>query len=303
MDQGLALQRSMMQHTVKTAIYCRGVGVHSGDPVKLTLHPAAESTGIVFRRSDKGGLAVSANWGNVKESPLCTSLTGQDDVTVGTVEHLMAAFAGAEIDNCLVELDGPEIPIMDGSAEPFLNLIDRAGVIEQNEPRRAIKVNKPVRIGDAARSAALLPAERFGVTFQIDFANELVKQQRYARSIDAEIFRTEIAAARTFVLAEDIEQMRAAGLARGGALENAVVVDGAKVLNADGLRFANEFVRHKVLDAFGDLYLAGGPIIGHFHGVRSGHSSNRQLLEALFADPTAWSWTHLNQASFADAAD
>jgi len=278
----------------------RGVGVHTGARVAMTLHPAATGTGIVFRRSDRGGATVAADWRNVQESPLCTTLTNHEGISVATVEHLLAAFAGAEIDNVVVELDGPEIPVMDGSAEPFLFLIERAGIVEQDAPRRAIKVLKPVRIAEENRMAALTPASDFSVSFKIDFPDEVVKRQDISLSLDAESFRAEIARARTFGFLEDVERLRASGLARGGSLENAVVVSGAKILNKDGLRYADEFVRHKVLDAVGDLYLAGGPILGHFRGVRSGHALNRRLLETLFADRSAWCYTTLADADLAE---
>jgi len=281
---------------------CRGIGVHTGARVSMTLHPADTGTGIVFCRSDRGGATVAADWRNVQESPLCTTLTNREGISVATVEHLLAALAGAEIDNVVVELDGPEVPVMDGSAEPFLFLIERAGIVEQDAPRRAIKVLKPVRIADENRMAALTPSRGFSVSFKIDFPDEVVKRQDISLSLDAESFRSEIARARTFGFLEDVERLQAAGLARGGSLDNAVVVSGAQILNEDGLRYADEFVRHKVLDAVGDLYLAGGPIIGHFRGVRSGHALNRRLLEALFADRSAWCFTTLAEGDLAETA-
>ncbi|HVM78124.1 MAG TPA: UDP-3-O-acyl-N-acetylglucosamine deacetylase [Stellaceae bacterium] len=290
------------QKTIRAAMPCRGVGVHTGARVSMTLHPADTGTGIVFRRSDRGGATIAADWRNVQESPLCTTLTDREGVSVATVEHLLAALAGAEIDNVVVELDAPEVPVMDGSAEPFLFLIERAGIVEQDAPRRAIKVLKPVRVADENRMAALTPASGFSVSFKIDFPDEVVKRQDISLSLDSESFRTEIARARTFGFLEDVERLRAAGLARGGSLDNAVVVSGTKVLNKDGLRYADEFVRHKVLDAVGDLYLAGGPIVGHFRGVRSGHALNRRLLEALFADRSAWCYTTLAEGALAEAA-
>lgn len=281
---------------------CRGIGVHSGARVAMVLHPAPSDSGVVFRRTDRGGACVTADWRNVQESPLCTTLTNREGVSVATVEHLLAAFAGAEIDNAIVELDGPEVPVMDGSAEPFLFLIERAGIVEQDAPRRAIKVLKPVRVAEEDCAAALEPDVGFSVTFEIDFSSQQVRRQDIALSIDAETFRTDVARARTFGFLEEVERLRAVGLARGGSLDNAVVVSDGKILNMGGLRYADEFVRHKVLDAVGDLYLAGGPIIGHFRGMRSGHAMNRRLLEALFADRTAWCWTTLGAAELGEAA-
>lgn len=282
---------------------CRGVGVHSGARVAMVLHPAPTDSGIVFRRIDRGGASVAAHWRNVQESPLCTTLTNREGISVATVEHLLAAFAGAEIDNAVVELDGPEVPVMDGSSEPFLFLIERAGIVEQDAPRRAIKVLKPVQVADEDCAAALEPDVGFSVSFEIDFSDQLVRRQDITISIDAETFKADLAWARTFGFLEEVERLRAAGLARGGSLENAVVVGDGKVLNVGGLRYADEFVRHKVLDAVGDLYLAGGPIIGHFHGMRSGHAMNRRLLEALFADRSAWCRTTLGAAELPEAVN
>jgi len=267
----------------------------------MTLRPAPVDTGILFRRADCGGATVAAEWRNVQESPLCTTLTNREGVSVATIEHLMAAFAGAEIDNLIVDLDGPEVPVMDGSAEPFLFLIERAGLLEQEAPRRAIKVLKHVEVVDGDRKVTLSPDSSFGVTFEIDFPNEIVSRQDISLTVDAESFRADVARARTFGFFEDVERLRAAGLARGGSLDNAVVVSGDRILNRGGLRYADEFVRHKVLDAVGDLYLAGGPIVGHFHGVCSGHALNRRLLEALFSDPRAWCRTTLAAGELVEA--
>ncbi len=200
----------------------------------------------------------------------------------------MAAFAGLEIDNAIVDLDGPEVPVMDGSAAPFVFLIECAGIAEQIAPRRGIKVLKPVRVGVNGNSASVVPADSFRLSFAIDFASGAIRQQELSYDLDVENFKHEISRARTFGFLDEVERMRQAGLARGGSLENAVVISGDRVLNKEGLRYDDEFVRHKVLDALGDLYLAGGTIQGHFHGVRSGHALNHQLIAALFADPSAW---------------
>jgi UDP-3-O-[3-hydroxymyristoyl] N-acetylglucosamine deacetylase len=275
------------QRTLRSAAYCRGIGLHCGRLIAMTLHPAEPDTGIVFRRLDAGA-ELRATWSNTVESALSTVLSNGEGIEIGTIEHLMAAFAGCGVDNAVVELDGPEVPIMDGSAAPFVALIERAGAIEQDLPRRAIKILKPVRVGDNGASAALLPEHGFSMSFEIEFDNPLINRQDLTLSIEPESFKSELAAARTFGLLDDLPRLKAAGLARGGSLENAVVVSGDRVLNAGGLRFADEFVRHKLLDAYGDLYLAGGPIIGHFSGVRSGHAQTRRLLAALFADRDAW---------------
>jgi UDP-3-O-[3-hydroxymyristoyl] N-acetylglucosamine deacetylase len=284
------------QQTLKTPIGCRGVGLHSGRKVRMTLRPAPPDTGIVFRRTDAGA-EIRASWVNTIASPLCTVLSNGEGITIGTVEHLMAALAGAEIDNAVVELDGPEVPIMDGSAAPFLFLIECAGFAEQDAARRAIKVLKPVSVIEADATASLLPDHGFSMSFEIDFDNPLINRQDARVVFEAGTFKAEISRARTFGLLDQVDRLRAAGFGRGGSLDNVVVVSGDHVLNAGGLRYDDEFVRHKLLDALGDLYLAGGPIIGQFRGVRSGHGHTRRLLAALFADAEAWCHTTLGRAT------
>ena len=258
----------------------------------MTLWPAAPGSGIVFRRVDAGA-EIPALWGNTVEAALCTVLSNREGITIKTVEHLMAALAGGGIDNTVVELDGAEVPAMDGSSAPFLAMIDRAGTVAQDLPRRAIKVLKPIQIGSHGASAALLPDHGFSMSFEIEFENPLIRFQDIAVSFEADTFRSELSRARTFGILDDVERLRAAGLVQGGSLENAIVISGDRVLNRGGLRYADEFVRHKLLDAYGDLYLAGGPIIGHFRGTRSGHAHTRLLLAAMFADPDAWCATTL----------
>jgi UDP-3-O-[3-hydroxymyristoyl] N-acetylglucosamine deacetylase len=276
-----------LQHTLKTEIGCRGIGLHSGRRIAMQLVPALPDTGIVFRRTDRGG-EVRAVWENAVESPRCTVLSNAEGMSVSTIEHLMAALGGAAIDNVVVELDGPEVPIMDGSAAPFVFLIECAGVVEQSAPRRVIKVLKEVRVGGNGAMAALEPDDALSMSFEIDFDNPLIRSQRISIEIDTTSFKTELSRARTFGLLEEVDRLRAAGLARGGSLDNVVVVSGDRVMNRGGLRYDDEFVRHKLLDAIGDLYLAGGPIVGRFRGLRSGHAQNRRLLAALFADDEAW---------------
>jgi UDP-3-O-[3-hydroxymyristoyl] N-acetylglucosamine deacetylase len=202
----------------------------------------------------------------------------------------------------VIAIDGPEVPVMDGSAAPFVFLLECAGVVEQDASRRAIKVLKPITIGESGKSATLTPDDGFSMSFAIDFASNAINRQDITIAIDPESFKSDISRARTFGFLHEVDQMRAAGLARGGSLDNAVVISGGQVLNREGLRYVDEFVRHKVLDALGDLYLAGAPLIGHFRGVRSGHALNRRLLEALFADPTAWCFTTLARRVPAEAA-
>ena len=287
----------VQQRTIKSAIHCRGIGLHSGMKTSLTLLPAPPDSGIVFRRTDAAaaGVEIVARWCNVVDSALCTTLSNGEGVLVATIEHLMAAFAGAELDNVVVELDGPEVPIMDGSAAPFVFLIECAGLKEQDAPRRAVKILKPVTVGDTGKSVSLLPDHGFSMSFEIDFESRAVSRQDLHLVIDSETFKTEVSRARTFGFLHDVDRMRAAGLALGGSLDNAVVVSGDTILNEGGLRYADEFVRHKLLDALGDCYLAGFPLIGHFRGKRSGHALNRQALEALFADAEAWCYTTLSR--------
>lgn len=280
----------VFQKTLKSAINCSGIGLHTGAKVTMTLHPAEADHGIVFRRTDiVGGQAqIAANWRNVVDSQLCTAIANEDGAAIHTIEHLMAAFAGLSIDNALVEINGPEVPILDGSAAPFVFLIECAGIAEQRVPRRAIVVTKTVTVGADAKNATLSPAPGFAVDLGIDFANAVVARQDFTFELFDGAFKSELARARTFGFEEEISHMRGLGLLPGGSLENAVVVSGQKVLNDDGLRFADEFVRHKALDCVGDLYLAGGPIVGGFRGFRTGHRLNHKLLVALFSDAEAY---------------
>lgn len=259
----------------------------------MTLHPADENTGIVFRRIDlpHGERDIAAQWHNVVDTRLATTLGNASGARVGTVEHLMAAFAGCGVDNAVVELDAAEVPVMDGSAAPFVFLVECAGIADQAAPRRAIKVNRTVRVTDGARSIAVHPANGFSVVFEIDFDSVAIARQALGLRLVNGAFKTDIARARTFGFEHEVSALRAAGLARGGSLDNAVVIRGDTVLNVEGLRYDDEFVRHKILDCIGDLYLAGGPIIGRVEGTRSGHALNNRLLRALMADRDAWSYT------------
>jgi len=278
---------AVKQRTLKTSIDCSGVGLHSGAKVAMILNPADTGHGIQFKRTDVAGEPlIPARWDHVVDSRMHTTLGNADGVTIGTVEHLMAAFAGCGIDNALIEIDGPEVPIMDGSSHPFVFLLECAGVVEQDAPRRVIRILKDVSSTEG--NARLTPGSHLSLDFEIDFADGAVSQQTLSIGIVNGSFARELARARTFGFLGDVERLRAAGLAKGGSLDNAIVVSGDKILNEGGLRFEDEFVRHKALDAVGDLYLAGAPIIGKFHGVCSGHAANSALLHALFADPDAW---------------
>ena len=256
----------------------------------MSLRPADAGTGIVFRRIDAGA-EVPALWNHTVNATLCTILSNGEGIEIKTVEHLMAALAGSGVDNAIVELDGAEVPAMDGSAAPFVAMIDQAGTVTQDLPRRAIKILKPIEVTGQGASAALLPDHGFSMSFEIEFENPLIRFQDMMVTSEADTFRAELSRARTFGMLDDVERLRAAGLVQGGSLKNAIVISGDRILNRGGLRYADEFVRHKLLDAYGDLYLAGGPIIGQFRGLRSGHAHTRMLLAALFADPEAWCMT------------
>lgn len=281
---------SPRQRSLKRSITCKGIGLHSGSKVTMTLRPADADTGIVFRRIDVAGSGalIPATWDKVSDTRLNTCISNGQGVHVRTIEHLMAAFAGAGIDNVIVDINGPEVPAMDGSAAPFIFLIECAGIAEQDVNRRLLRVLEPVSVQFEDRLASLEPAEGFSLRFEIDFPSPAVARQECHVRLDEGIFQRDIARARTFGFDHEVAQLRAAGLAKGGSLDNAVVISDDRILNEDGLRYPDEFVRHKILDAVGDLYLAGAPIVGAFHGVRSGHALNNKLLHELFSRPQAW---------------
>lgn len=278
------------QQTLKNEIDCSGTGLHSGIKVTLRLCPAEPDTGIVFRRTDvaNGGSEIAARWDNVVDTRLNTSIGNEYGIRVGTVEHLMAALSGCGIDNAIVEIDGPEVPAMDGSAAPFVFLVECAGIARQEARRKVIEILEPVSVGDEGRSVSLTPSNNFMVSFEIDFGSTLVSRQALKVELSNGAFRSEISRARTFGFEHEVAELQSHGLALGGSLENAIVISGNNILNEDGLRYQDEFVRHKILDCVGDLYLMGAPIMGHFHGIRSGHSLNNELIRKLFADDSAW---------------
>ena len=299
-DIALSQVPGRVQRTLKSAICCVGVGLHSGRRVNVTLRPAAVGTGVVFRRTDLG-IEIPARFDHVADTRLCTvlALPGNLEARVGTVEHVMAALSACGISNIVVELDGPEMPVLDGSAAPWVFLLDCAGIVEQDAPARVIEVLHTVRVQDGDAFAELRPgaSASLEMSLSIAFDAAAIGQQALSLAVDGPAIRHELADARTFTLAREIAGLQAAGLAQGGSLDNAVVVDGARVLNPGGLRRADEFVRHKMLDAVGDLALAGAALQGRFVGHRSGHALNNRLLRALFADSASWrdvtgaSWT------------
>lgn len=272
--------------TLKTSISAVGCGLHSGGQVHLHLHPAPLNTGIVFRRTDLG-VDIPAHYNNVTDTRLCT-LVSNGAAKVGTIEHLMAALAACELDDLIIEIDGPEMPVFDGSAAPLLFLIESAGVVAHGGERTVLEILRPVRIEHDGAFAELLPHQAggtgFDLTLSIAFKARAIGEQALRFHLSEAEFMAEISRARTFTQLGEIEALRKAGLALGGSLANAVVVDDEHILNPEGLRFSDEFVRHKLLDVIGDLYLAGAPICGVFRGHRTGHSLNNQLLRAVFAD-------------------
>ena len=280
----------LKQRTLKNTIRATGVGLHTGQKVYMTLRPAAANTGIVFRRVDLARpVDIPATADNVTDTRLGTTLE-YDGAKVCTVEHLLSAIAGLGIDNAYVDLSAPEVPIMDGSAGPFVFLLQSAGIEEQNAAKRFIRIRKPVRIEDGDKWAEFEPYDGFRVDFSIEFDHPVFKRHPQETSIDfsSTSFLREVSRARTFGFMRDIEALRANNLTLGGTLDNAIVLDDFRVLNDDGLRFEDEFVRHKVLDAIGDLYLLGHSLIGAFRGHKSGHELNNKLLRALIADEAAW---------------
>jgi UDP-3-O-[3-hydroxymyristoyl] N-acetylglucosamine deacetylase len=281
--------RTARQTTLREQVQLDGIGVHSGASVSVTLHPAEAGTGIAFLRSDQDHVEIPAVFRNVSSADLSTVVGHTDRGGVATVEHLMAALAGLGVDNCLVEVDGPEMPILDGSAAPFVAAIDQVGLEPLAASRKAIKVLKSVMVETDRGVVELHPHDRgLRLEVEIDFDNALVGRQLYGIELDASVFRREIARARTFGFMQDVTRLWAANRALGASLENTVVVGDDRILNPEGLRFRDEFVRHKLLDAVGDLSLAGAPIIGRFRSYRGGHRMNVKLLETLFADPSAY---------------
>ncbi len=274
------------QHTLAGEIILSGVGVHSGIAAEIRIAPAPVDHGIVFVRSDlNADNVIRADFKNVSATQLCTVMQNDAGTSVATIEHVMAALRGVGIDNALISVSGTEVPILDGSAAPFIAAIDAVGMIEQTAPRHVLRILREVRVGDDKTFASIVPAQHSEFEFQIDYPGTAIGSQKYQVRLVNGNFRHDIAAARTFGLQSDVDRLREMGFARGGSLENAIVVDGDEILNEDGLRFDDEFVRHKVLDAIGDLYLAGAPILGRYHGHRAGHTLNNQLLRAIFADP------------------
>ena len=278
------------QRTLKNAIQATGVGLHTGEKVYMTLHPSAPDTGVVFRRTDLDPVVeIPAKAKNVGDTTLSTTLV-KDGVRVSTIEHLMSALAGMGIDNVMVDVSAAEIPIMDGSAAPFVFLLQSAGIEEQDAPKKFVRVKRPVTVKQDGKEATFKPFDGFKINFAIDFDHPVFASQTLNASIDfsSTSFVKEVSRARTFGFMHEFEYLRAKGLARGGSVNNAIVVDESHIVNEDGLRFEDEFVKHKILDAIGDLYLMGNSIIGEFDAHKSGHGLNNASLLALIAEEDSW---------------
>lgn len=278
----------LRQRTVSEEISCTGIGLHSGKKVRLTIKPSSPNSGITFERVDiSPDSAVKASFDNVVETNMATTI-GFNGYSVSTIEHIMAAFFGMGIDNALVQVDGEEVPIMDGSSAPFVFLLKNAGVTIQNSYKRFLLVKKSVKVTDGNRSVHLYPSNELKITYKIDFNHPLIKDQAYEISFSQSSFIQEISRARTFGFLKDVQTLKNNGLAKGGSLDNAIVMDEFRVLNEDGLRYKNEFVRHKILDFIGDLAIIGHVVIGHFVVERSGHSLNQTLLKKFMAQEKCW---------------
>lgn len=291
------------QRTPKKVIQATGVGLHSGEKVLLKLHPAPINTGIIFRRTDLDLFEIPALYDQVGNTMLCTTLQ-RDKVEIATVEHLLSAFAGLGIDNAYVDVNAAELPIMDGSAAPYVFLIQSAGIREQSAAKRFIRILKPIRVEDNDKYVQFLPYDGFKVSFTIDFDHPVFNDKPQTATFDLSTtsYVKEVCRARTFGFLSDYEKLRECDLAKGGSLDNAIVVDDYRVLNEDGLRFESEFVTHKVLDAIGDLYLLGCGLIGAFEGYKSGHGLNNRLLRELMQRQDAWEYTYFDAENYQPTA-
>lgn len=285
----------MKQRTLKHSVSATGVGLHSGERVSLTLHPATENTGITFRRTDLSGAQgeiIKLSPYLINDTRLSSTIVTEHGTRVGTIEHIMSALAAYGVDNILIELNAPEIPIMDGSSLPFIFLLQDAGIVEQNAQKKFLKIKKEVAINDSGKSVKFMPYDGFKVALTIEFDHPVFNRSSPRFEIDfaGQNYIEEIARARTFGFMQEVELMRQHGLGLGGNLSNAIVIDDVDVLNPEGLRYPDEFVRHKILDAIGDLYIIGHPIIGAFEGYKSGHAINNALLRAVLSDEQSFEW-------------
>ena len=287
----IAINTNDNQQTIEDSIFVKGIGLHSGKGVELKLEPAEVDNGIKFIRVDsKKNNIIEAIWSNVSETLLSTTISNEHGLKISTIEHLMSALSGLHIDNLNIYINAAEVPIMDGSSRPFVDMIEKIGIKEQNKKRKFLNVKKIIEVSINNSSAKIIPNHQFSIDFEIDFPSQLVSKQSCQLQLINGNYKTDISAARTFGFEKDVEHLRSNGLALGGSLDNAVVVGENEILNKDGLRYTDEFVRHKILDSIGDLYLAGSPIIGYFYGNKSGHYLNNQLLRKLFSDETNYEY-------------
>ncbi len=283
------------QRTLASATRCSGTGLHSGKEVSLTLRPACANTGIIFTRTDLSEpVTISVGMKAISASSFATSLENRG-VSVTTVEHLLATISALGIDNVIIEVDAPEVPIMDGSAAPFVALIENAGVVEQSQPRNYVVIRKPIKVTENGRWIEIRPSRNTRISYTVDFEHPMISKQFYETCFPGRAFQKEISPARTFGFLSDVAELRSKGYALGGSLENAVVMDDFGVLNEEGLRFPDEFVRHKILDLLGDLCLLGHPLIGHVIAHKSGHALNHELLREVISSPECWEVTELSE--------
>ncbi len=279
------IHNNINQQTLSNTILVNGIGLHSGINVSMKLIPAQKDYGIKFFRTDiKNNNQIDAIWSNVSNTQLSTTISNKFGLSVSTIEHLMSALSGLHIDNLKIEIDGPEVPIMDGSSKDFVNLIESTPIKKLDKKRKIIKINRNIRVDKKDTYVELKPNKQFSIDFEIDFPSPIISKQSCQLQLINGNYKSDIASARTFGFEKDVNTLRSNGLALGGSLDNAVVVGENKILNEDGLRFKDEFVRHKILDSIGDLYLAGAPIQGYFYGNKSGHALNNLLLRSLFSD-------------------
>jgi len=289
------------QRTIAQQVAISGTGLHSGQRINMTLRPADAGTGIIFHRTDGNQVvSIEARSENVVDTQLATVL-GRGNTRISTVEHLMAALAAYGIDNLHIDIDGPEVPIMDGSAAPFVSIIEDAGLRNLPKSRKFLAIRKPITVIDGEKRVNIIPSRFFRVTFDIAFEHPCIALQQRSVKVTSETFRRDLSPARTFGFLRDVEQLKAAGLARGGSLKNAIVVDDERILNPEGLRFQDEFVRHKILDAVGDLSLLGYPILGHVRAYKAGHDINHQLVEKILATPEAWQLLEFSERDLEEA--
>jgi UDP-3-O-[3-hydroxymyristoyl] N-acetylglucosamine deacetylase len=291
----------ILQRTIKTSAQITGIGLHSGANINMRLRPASADTGIIFhRREGDRVVVIKAIADNVVDTRLATVL-GRDGLTVSTVEHFLAALAACGIDNLHVDIDGPEIPILDGSASPFVKLIENAGIESLDAARRFIAIRKPISIIEGEKRISIIPSRFFRITFDIAFEHKAIALQQYSMKFTTESFQKEIAPARTFGFLHEVEYLKANGLARGGSLENAVVIDDNGVMNPEGLRYHDEFVRHKILDSFGDFSLLGAPMLGHIRAFKAGHDLNAKMVRKLLDNPDHWTYVEFSEAAMQEA--